>query len=116
MPTFSTLSWLFAIGVTIHNAEEAWLLPDWSQTAGRWHHPVRAPVFRFAGRPGFHDFPAIPFSMLRQSRKFFRNHLVFLREASRRLHDKTMSGRAVRRSRLDRETPILYAMKGGVLS
>ncbi len=48
MPTFSTLSWLFAIGVTIHNAEEAWLLPGWSQTAGRWHHPVRAPVFRFA--------------------------------------------------------------------
>lgn len=48
MLNFTTLGWLFAIGITVHNVEEAWLLPTWSQTAGRWQRPVRARVFRFA--------------------------------------------------------------------
>lgn len=45
---FILLAWLFALAVTIHNVEEAILLPAWSQTAGRWHHPVGPREFRFA--------------------------------------------------------------------
>jgi hypothetical protein len=49
---FELLSWLFALAVTVHNLEEAVLLPAWSQAAGRWQRPVGAPVgaeeFRFA--------------------------------------------------------------------
>ena len=45
---FVLLSWLFALVVTIHNLEEAILLPKWSKTAGRWHHPVGDREFRFA--------------------------------------------------------------------
>lgn len=45
---FVLLSWLFALAVTLHNIEEAILLPAWSQTAGRWQHPVGAREFRFA--------------------------------------------------------------------
>jgi len=45
---FKVLTWLFAAAVTLHNLEEAIWLPNWSASAGRWHHPVRADVFRFA--------------------------------------------------------------------
>ena len=45
---FHWLAWLFAFAVTLHNLEEALWLPVWSQTAGKWHHPVDARVFRFA--------------------------------------------------------------------
>lgn len=45
---FIFLAWLFALAVTLHNLEEALLLPAWSQKAGRWHHPVGAREFRFA--------------------------------------------------------------------
>jgi hypothetical protein len=45
---FVLLSGLFALAVTLHNIEEALLLPKWSQSAGRWHHPVGAREFRFA--------------------------------------------------------------------
>lgn len=45
---FVLLSWLFALAVTLHNLEEALFLPTWSRSAGRWHHPVGAPEFRFA--------------------------------------------------------------------
>jgi hypothetical protein len=47
--SISLLGWLFAIGVLVHNAEEALWLPAWSARAGRWHAPVVSPaVFRFA--------------------------------------------------------------------
>ena len=45
---FVFLSGLFALAVTLHNLEEALLLPAWSRSAGRWHHPVEAREFRFA--------------------------------------------------------------------
>ncbi|MFH1985782.1 MAG: HXXEE domain-containing protein [Pseudomonadota bacterium] len=45
---FVLLSGLFALAVTLHNLEEALLLPTWSRSAGRWHHPVGAREFRFA--------------------------------------------------------------------
>ena len=46
--TYPTLGWLFAFAVTLHNAEEALLLPKWSTRAGRWHAPVGPFEFRFA--------------------------------------------------------------------
>ncbi|MBN2397185.1 MAG: HXXEE domain-containing protein [Deltaproteobacteria bacterium] len=46
--SFVTLSWSFAVAVTIHNLEEALFLPQWSQRAGRWHPGVGACEFRFA--------------------------------------------------------------------
>jgi hypothetical protein len=46
--SYPTLGWLFAIALTLHNAEEAILLPGWSSRAGRWHAPVGAFEFRFA--------------------------------------------------------------------
>jgi Protein of unknown function with HXXEE motif len=45
---FVLLAWLFALAITLHNIEEAILLPAWSKTAGKWHHPVGAREFRFA--------------------------------------------------------------------
>lgn len=45
---FIFFAWLFALAVTVHNLEEALLLPAWSQKAGKWHHPVGAAEFRFA--------------------------------------------------------------------
>lgn len=45
---FPILSGFFALAVTLHNLEEALWLPRWSQSAGRWHHPVGAREFRFA--------------------------------------------------------------------
>lgn len=45
---FVISAWLFALVITVHNLEEALLLPAWSQKAGRWHHPVGAREFRFA--------------------------------------------------------------------
>jgi hypothetical protein len=45
---FPILSGLFAVAMTLHNLEEALWLPKWSQSAGRWHHPVGAREFRFA--------------------------------------------------------------------
>ncbi len=45
---FILLSVFFALSVTTHNMEEALLLPAWSQTAGKWHHPVGTREFRFA--------------------------------------------------------------------
>ncbi|TFG93621.1 MAG: HXXEE domain-containing protein [Syntrophobacterales bacterium] len=45
---FITLSWTFAVAVTVHNLEEALFLPQWSEKAGRWHPPVGAREFRFA--------------------------------------------------------------------
>lgn len=47
-PGFPTLAWLFALAVTLHNAEEAIWLPRWSASAGRFHVPVSARQFRFA--------------------------------------------------------------------
>jgi hypothetical protein len=44
---FVRLSILFALAVTLHNLEEAVLLPAWSQSAGLWHPPIGAPEFRF---------------------------------------------------------------------
>lgn len=46
--TLPVVSWIFAFGVALHNAEEGWLLPAWSQQAGRWHRTVGASEFRFA--------------------------------------------------------------------
>ena len=37
--TFVQFGWLFAIVTAAHNLEEAIWLPNWSRTAGRWHHP-----------------------------------------------------------------------------
>jgi len=45
---FVLLAWLFALAITVHNIEEALLLPDWSKTAGKWHRPVGVREFRFA--------------------------------------------------------------------
>lgn len=45
---FVLAAWLFAGAVTVHNLEEAILLPAWSNTAGRWHAPVGVREFRFA--------------------------------------------------------------------
>jgi Protein of unknown function with HXXEE motif len=45
---FVLLTWLFALAVTLHNAEEGWFLPAWSRSAGRWHPPVGTGEFRFA--------------------------------------------------------------------
>ena len=44
----SLVCWLFALVITLHNLEEALLLPRWSQSVGRWHHPVGEREFRFA--------------------------------------------------------------------
>ena len=46
--SFVTVCWLFVAAITIHNIEEALLLPEWSKSAGRWHAPVAASTFRFA--------------------------------------------------------------------
>jgi len=46
--SFPLLSLLFAVAITVHNLEEALWLPRWSQSAGRWHHPVGALEFRLA--------------------------------------------------------------------
>jgi hypothetical protein len=40
--------WVFPIAITLHNLEEAVWLPSWSESAGRWHHPVGRFEFRFA--------------------------------------------------------------------
>lgn len=40
--------WLFPIAVAIHNVEEAFFLPRWSESAGRFHTPVGKFEFRFA--------------------------------------------------------------------
>ncbi|MGV8081126.1 MAG: HXXEE domain-containing protein [Syntrophales bacterium] len=45
---FTEWQWLFPVAVTVHNLEEAVLLPAWSQRAGRWHRPVEPFAFRFA--------------------------------------------------------------------
>lgn len=46
--SLSLLGWLFALGVTMHNAEEAWLLPSWPRRPRfRWAN-VQAGAFRFA--------------------------------------------------------------------
>ncbi|RWK19183.1 MAG: HXXEE domain-containing protein [Mesorhizobium sp.] len=45
---FIILAWLFAAAVVVHNLEEAFLLPAWSEQAGRWHRPVGVREFRFA--------------------------------------------------------------------
>lgn len=45
---FIFFAWFFALAVTVHNIEEALLLPTWSQKAGKWHHPVGVQEFRFA--------------------------------------------------------------------
>lgn len=46
--SFSLLGWLFALGVVIHNTEEALFLPAWSTRAGRRYVQVDAFPFRFA--------------------------------------------------------------------
>jgi hypothetical protein len=46
--SLSQLGWLFALGVVVHNVEEALLLPAWSARAGRWHIRVGTGEFRFA--------------------------------------------------------------------
>ncbi len=45
---FTGLAKLFALAVTLHNLEEALLLPAWSQSAGLWHPPIGAREFYFA--------------------------------------------------------------------
>lgn len=40
--------WLFPAAVTVHNLEEMFTLPAWSQTAGRLHEPVGAFPFGLA--------------------------------------------------------------------
>jgi hypothetical protein len=45
---FRIAAWIVALVSTLHNLEEAILLPAWSRTAGRWHHPVEKGEFRFA--------------------------------------------------------------------
>ncbi len=45
---FHILIWLFPVVVTLHNLEEAILLPAWSQTAGPRHRPTTPFEFRFA--------------------------------------------------------------------
>lgn len=44
----SLLGWLFALGVAVHNAEEAWLLPTWSRRPRRWLAGASPRSFRFA--------------------------------------------------------------------
>jgi hypothetical protein len=44
----SLLGWVFALGATAHNAEEAILFPAWSVRFGRWYASVSAEAFRFA--------------------------------------------------------------------
>ena len=46
--SLAIIGWLFTAGVLVHNAEEAWRLPAWSLSAGRWHPPVGPRAFRFA--------------------------------------------------------------------
>jgi len=46
--SLSLLGWLFALGVVVHNLEEALFLPAWSARAGRWHVHVTPGAFRFA--------------------------------------------------------------------
>jgi len=46
--TFENIYFLFLAAVTLHNLEEAVLLPDGSPQAGRWHRPVEKIPFRFA--------------------------------------------------------------------
>lgn len=46
--SIGVLGALFSLALTLHNIEEALMLPSWSQTAGRWHHPVAPWEFRFA--------------------------------------------------------------------
>jgi hypothetical protein len=46
--TYPCLGWLFALAVTLHNAEEALLLPNCSLRTGRWPMPVGPFEFRFA--------------------------------------------------------------------
>ncbi len=38
----------FAVAISVHNLEEAILLPKWSRSAGRWYPVVGAKEFRFA--------------------------------------------------------------------
>ena len=46
--SLETVGWLFTVGVLMHNLEEWFLLPAWSQHAGRWHKQIDKGVFRFA--------------------------------------------------------------------
>lgn len=46
--SLAVLAWLFTLGVIAHNTEEAFCLPAWSKTAGRWHVPVGTGEFVFA--------------------------------------------------------------------
>jgi hypothetical protein len=45
--SLSLLGWLFALGVVVHNTEEAILLPAWSVEGSRWKYRVSAYAFRF---------------------------------------------------------------------
>jgi hypothetical protein len=44
----TSISWIFTLGVLMHNTEEALYLPAWSANAGKWHAPVGPKEFRFA--------------------------------------------------------------------
>jgi hypothetical protein len=46
--TFENLYFLFLVAVTLHNLEEAVLLPAWSRQGGPWRRPVEQIPFRFA--------------------------------------------------------------------
>jgi len=46
--SFRNLEWLFPIVATLHNAEEAIWLPDWSRRVGFLKTPVSPGVFRFS--------------------------------------------------------------------
>jgi hypothetical protein len=45
---FREIEWLFPFVLTLHNAEEAIWLPEWSKRVGSWFRPVAPGVFRFA--------------------------------------------------------------------
>jgi hypothetical protein len=46
--SFSWIFWAFPVAFTIHNIEEAIWLPAFSQSAGKYHKPVRRFEFVFA--------------------------------------------------------------------
>jgi Protein of unknown function with HXXEE motif len=46
--SFPLVCWFFAAAVTVHNAEEALFLPQWSHLARHRRHPVDGREFRFA--------------------------------------------------------------------
>jgi len=46
--SFQSLEWLFPLVITLHNAEEAIWLPNWTKRTERWPVRVTPGAFRFA--------------------------------------------------------------------